>query len=70
MGIRSEPQLCDEVHLNLAYRSFCRLDPGDAGPDHSTLLKKQARPIMKIPMQFPCILVIIVFSFVASSYAM
>jgi transposase len=25
-GIRSERQLCREVHLNLAYRWFCRLD--------------------------------------------
>jgi transposase len=24
-GIRPERQLCDEVHLNLAYRWFCRL---------------------------------------------
>jgi transposase len=26
MGIRSERRLCEEVHLNLAYRWFCRLD--------------------------------------------
>jgi transposase len=26
MGIRSERRLCDEIHLNLAYRWFCRLD--------------------------------------------
>jgi transposase len=25
MGIRSERRLCGEVHLNLAYRWFCRL---------------------------------------------
>ena len=25
-GIRSERRLCDEVHLNLAYRWFCRLE--------------------------------------------
>ena len=24
MGIRSERRLCEEVHLNLAYRWFCR----------------------------------------------
>src|SRR5690349_23451178 len=24
-GIRSERRLCDEIHLNLAYRWFCRL---------------------------------------------
>ena len=26
LGIRSERRLCEEVHLNLAYRWFCRLD--------------------------------------------
>ena len=26
MGIRSERRLCEEVHLNLAYHWFCRLD--------------------------------------------
>ena len=36
MGIRSERRLCEEIHLNLAYRWFCRLDLGDAVPDHST----------------------------------
>lgn len=25
MGIRSERRLCEEVHLSLAYRGFCRL---------------------------------------------
>ncbi len=25
LGIRSERRICDEVHLNLAYRWFCRL---------------------------------------------
>ena len=28
MGIRSERRLCEEVHLNLAYRWFCRSAPG------------------------------------------
>ena len=35
-GIRSERRLCEEVHLNLAYRWFCRLDLTDRIPDHST----------------------------------
>lgn len=35
-GIRSERRLCDEVHLNLAYRWFCRLGLEDQVPDHST----------------------------------
>ena len=30
-GIRSERRLCEEVHLNLAYRWFCRLDLSDRG---------------------------------------
>jgi IS5 family transposase len=28
--------LCDEVHLNLGYRWFCRLGLEDQVPDHST----------------------------------
>jgi transposase len=38
-GIRSERQLCNEVHLNLAYRWFCRLGLEGAVPDHSTFSK-------------------------------
>ena len=30
LGIWSERRLCEEVHLNLAYRWFCRLDLADA----------------------------------------
>lgn len=41
MGIRSERRLCDEVHLNLAYRWFCKLDLTDAIPDHSTFSKNR-----------------------------
>jgi transposase len=41
MGIRSERRLCDDVHLNLAYRWFCRLDLGDVVPDHSTFSKNR-----------------------------
>ena len=41
MGIRSERRLCDEVHLNLAYRWFCRLDLDGAVPDHSTFSKNR-----------------------------
>lgn len=40
-GIRSERRLCDEVHLNLAYRWFCRLGLQDAVPDHSTFSKNR-----------------------------
>lgn len=41
MGIRSERRLCDEVHVNLAYRWFCRLDLGDPVPDQSTFSKNR-----------------------------
>jgi transposase len=40
-GIRSERRLCEEVHLNLAYRWFCRLDLDEAVPDHSTFSKNR-----------------------------
>ena len=40
-GIRSERRLCEEVHLNLAYRWFCRLDLSDRVPDHSTFSKNR-----------------------------
>ena len=41
LGIRSERRLCEEVHLNLAYRWFCRLDLQDDVPDHSTFSKNR-----------------------------
>ena len=41
MGIRSERRLCEEVHLNLAYRWFCRLDLDGSVPDHSTFSKNR-----------------------------
>ena len=40
-GIRSERRLCEEVHLNLAYRWFCRLDLEGRVPDHSTFSKNR-----------------------------
>ncbi len=40
-GIRSERRLCEEVHLNLAYRWSCRLGLEDAVPDHSTFSKNR-----------------------------
>ena len=36
-AIRSEPQLCREVQVNLVYRWFCDLDLEDPIPDHSAL---------------------------------
>lgn len=40
-GIRSERRLCEEVHLNLAYRWFCRLGLEDKVPDHSSFSKNR-----------------------------
>jgi transposase len=40
-AIRSERRLCEEVHLNLAYRWFCRLGLDGQIPDHSTFSKNR-----------------------------
>src|SRR6187200_1296586 len=40
-GIRSERRLCEEVHLNLAYRWFCQLGLEGQVPDHSTFSKNR-----------------------------
>ena len=40
-GIRSERRLCEEVHLNLAYRWFCSLGLTGEVPDHSTFSKNR-----------------------------
>jgi len=40
-GVRSERRLCEEVHLNLAYRWFCRLGLDGNVPDHSTFSKNR-----------------------------
>jgi transposase len=40
-GIRSERRLCEEVHLNLAYRWFCRIGLEGEVPDHSTFSKNR-----------------------------
>src|SRR6202034_3654906 len=40
-GIRSERRLCEEAHLNLAYRWFCRLGLDGQVPDHSTFSKNR-----------------------------
>src|ERR1700744_627102 len=41
MGIRSERRLCEEVHLNLAYRWFCRLGLDASVPDPSPFSKNR-----------------------------
>jgi len=40
-GIRSETRLCQEVHLNLAYRWFCRLGLEGRVPDRSSFSKNR-----------------------------
>jgi transposase len=40
-GIRSKRRLCEEVHLNLAYRWFCRVGLDGEVPDHSTFSKNR-----------------------------
>jgi transposase len=41
LGIRSERRLCEEVHLNLVYRWFCRLGLDGDVPNHSTFSKNR-----------------------------
>jgi transposase len=41
LAIRSERRLCEEVHLNLAYRWFCRLGLEGQVPDHSTFSRNR-----------------------------
>ena len=41
MGIRSERQLCEEIHLNLAYRWFCNLGLDGRVPDDSTFSRNR-----------------------------
>ena len=38
MGIRSERRLCEEIHLNLAYRWFCDLGLDGRVPDHAEIM--------------------------------
>ena len=40
-GIRSERRLCEDVHLNLAFRWFCRLNLNGKVPDQSTFSKNR-----------------------------
>lgn len=40
-GIRSERRLCEEVHLNLAYRWFCRLGLQGKVPEHSSFSRNR-----------------------------
>lgn len=38
-GMKGDRELCREVHLNLAYRWFCRLSLHDAVPEHSSMTR-------------------------------
>ena len=49
-GIRSERRLCAEVHLNLAYRWFCRLGLEGKVPDQSTFSKNRYRRFRQSPV--------------------
>ena len=40
-GIRSERHLCEEVHLNMAYRWFCKVGLEGELPEHSTFSKNR-----------------------------
>ena len=44
-GIRSERRLCEEVHLNLAYRWFCRLGLEDRGAGSLDVLQEPPWPL-------------------------
>ena len=48
-GNRSERRLCDEVHLNLAYRWFCRLGLEGDVPDHSTFSPRATASPVSLP---------------------
>lgn len=49
MGIRSEWRLCEEIHLNLVYRWFCRLGLDgrvpDTPPSRATVMAGSGRAI-------------------------
>lgn len=42
-GMKSDRELCREVHLNLAYRWFCRLGLHDVVPHHSSMTRIRDR---------------------------
>ncbi|MDH3691999.1 MAG: transposase [Gammaproteobacteria bacterium] len=42
-GMKSDRELCREVHLNLAYRWFCRLGLHEVVPDHSSMTRIRDR---------------------------
>jgi hypothetical protein len=53
-GIRSERRLCEEVHLNLAYRWSCRLSLDGETPNHATFSKNRHGRFRDCDMQPDC----------------
>ena len=51
-GFRSERQLMEQVHLNLAYRWFINYDLGEPVPDHSSLSKIRDRYGLEVFQRF------------------
>lgn len=49
-GIRSERRLVEEIHLNLAYRWFCKLGLESRVPDRSALSAGPTPPLMAAPL--------------------
>ena len=42
-GIKSDRQLCEQIHLNIAFRWFCKFNLEDQVPDHSSLTRIRDR---------------------------
>ena len=43
MQIKSDRQLCEQIHLNIAFRWFCKFNLEDQVPDHSSLTRIRDR---------------------------
>jgi hypothetical protein len=54
LGIRSERRLCEEVHLNLAYRWFCRLGLEGKVPDHSPSPRTDTGAFVNVTCSVTC----------------
>ena len=52
-GTRSERRICEEVHLNLAYRWFCRIDLTTAVPKQKNqgLFVLGSYPVLRVQVQ-------------------
>ena len=54
-GIRSEQRLCEQTHLNLAYRWFCRLGLEGPVPDHSSFPRTATAAFARAPSSGACL---------------